>query len=105
VLDIIHYVASTAERGLTYGRSKVPIQIWCGANFVACTDMRRSGLFWWGDLAGKLQAANDARLHHGRRVPGMWGCNEGGDVVAQAAEGGFHAVLGAVARGDNCDFV
>jgi hypothetical protein len=109
MLDIIRYVASTAERGLTYGQSKMPIQIWCDANFVTCTDTRCSvsGRWFvlWGHLVGKLQTANDSRFHHGRQVPGMWGCNEGGTVVAQAAEGGFHAVSGAVARGGNCDFV
>ena len=46
MLDIIRYVASTAERGITYGRSAVPVEIWCDANFVACTDTRRSVSGW-----------------------------------------------------------
>jgi hypothetical protein len=46
MLDIIRYVASTAEHGLTYGRSKVPIQIWCDANFAACTDTRCNVSGW-----------------------------------------------------------
>jgi hypothetical protein len=46
MLDIICYVASTAERGLTYGWSEVPIQVWCDANFAACTDTRRSVSGW-----------------------------------------------------------
>jgi hypothetical protein len=46
MLDIIRCVASTAEHSLTYGRPKVPLQIWCHANFAACTDTRRSVSGW-----------------------------------------------------------
>jgi hypothetical protein len=42
MLDVICYVASTAERGITYGRSGTPKDIWCHANFAECPDTRRS---------------------------------------------------------------
>jgi hypothetical protein len=46
LLDVIRYVASTADRGITYGQSETPIEIWCGANFAACPDTRRSVTGW-----------------------------------------------------------
>jgi hypothetical protein len=46
MLDVICYVASTAERGIPYGRSGTPINIWCDANFAACPDTRRSVSGW-----------------------------------------------------------
>jgi hypothetical protein len=42
MLNIIRYVGSTADRGITYGGSDVPVQVWCDANFAACLDTRRS---------------------------------------------------------------
>jgi hypothetical protein len=46
MLDVIRYVGSTAERGITYGQSTVPVAIWCGANFAGCPDTRRSVSGW-----------------------------------------------------------
>ena len=46
LLDVVRYVGSTAERGITYGTSRVPIGIWCDANFAACKDTRRSTTGW-----------------------------------------------------------
>jgi hypothetical protein len=42
MLDVIGYVGSTAERGITNGQSSVPVAIWCDANFSGCPDTRRS---------------------------------------------------------------
>jgi hypothetical protein len=42
MLDVIRYVGSTAERGITYGQSSVPVAIWYDANFVGCPDTWRS---------------------------------------------------------------
>jgi hypothetical protein len=36
------YVGGTAGRGITYGRSVAPVQIYCDANFASCRDTRRS---------------------------------------------------------------
>jgi hypothetical protein len=50
MLDVIRYVASTAERGITYGRSSSRIDIWCD-KFAACPDIRRSVswvVVWFG---------------------------------------------------------
>jgi hypothetical protein len=33
MLDVIWYVGSTAERGIAYGQSSVPVKIWCDAKF------------------------------------------------------------------------
>jgi hypothetical protein len=44
--DVIQYVASTVERGITYGRSAVPVEIFCDANFAAFVDKRRSVSEW-----------------------------------------------------------
>jgi hypothetical protein len=46
LIDIVRYVGSTAERGITYGRSSTPIETWCDANFAACLDTRRSTTGW-----------------------------------------------------------
>jgi hypothetical protein len=46
LLNVIRYVASTADRGITYGKSDTPIEIWCDANFAACPDTRRSVTGW-----------------------------------------------------------
>jgi hypothetical protein len=46
MLDVIRYVGSTAERGITYGKSSVPVAIWCDANFAGCPDTRRSVSGW-----------------------------------------------------------
>ena len=42
LVEIVRYVGSTAERGITYGHTDVPLEIWCDANFAACADSRRS---------------------------------------------------------------
>ena len=46
LLDIIRYVGCTADRGITYGRSTTPIEMWCDANFGACPNTRRSVTGW-----------------------------------------------------------
>jgi hypothetical protein len=46
MLDIIRYVGSTADRGITYGQSESPMGVWCDANFAACLDTRRSTTGW-----------------------------------------------------------
>jgi hypothetical protein len=46
MLDVIRYVISTAERGITYGHSTVPVAIWCDANFAGYPDTRRSVSGW-----------------------------------------------------------
>jgi hypothetical protein len=46
MLDIVRYVCGTADRGITYGRSKVPVEFWCDASFAACLDTRRSVTRW-----------------------------------------------------------
>jgi hypothetical protein len=46
VLDVVRYVGSTAQRGITYGHSSAPIETWCDANFAACQDTRRSTTGW-----------------------------------------------------------
>ena len=45
-LDVIRYVGSTSARGITFGLSNVPLEIWCDANFAACQDTRRSTTGW-----------------------------------------------------------
>lgn len=42
LLHLITYVGCTAERGITYGRSAEPLQVFCDANFATCLDTRRS---------------------------------------------------------------
>jgi hypothetical protein len=54
LLDVVRYVGSTAERGLTYGTSAVPVEIWCDANFAACLDTRRSTTGWGVKMFGCL---------------------------------------------------
>ncbi|MEY2931251.1 MAG: hypothetical protein RL033_2000 [Pseudomonadota bacterium] len=46
LVDVVRYVGSTAERGITYGHTAVPVEIWCDANFAACADTRRSTTGW-----------------------------------------------------------
>jgi hypothetical protein len=46
LLDVVGYVACTADRGITYGQSDTPIEIWCDANFAACPDTRHSVTGW-----------------------------------------------------------
>jgi hypothetical protein len=43
---LIRYVGGTAQRGITYGRSSVPVRTWCDANYAACVDSRRSTTGW-----------------------------------------------------------
>jgi Reverse transcriptase (RNA-dependent DNA polymerase) len=52
MLDVVRYVGSTAERGVTFGRTAVPLQIWCDANFAACQDTRRSTTGWVVSMYG-----------------------------------------------------
>jgi hypothetical protein len=46
MLDVIRYVGSTADRGITCGCSESPTEVWCDANFAACLDTRRSTTGW-----------------------------------------------------------
>jgi hypothetical protein len=46
MMDVLRYVGSTAERGITYGQSSVPVSIWCDANFAGCPDTRHSVSGW-----------------------------------------------------------
>jgi hypothetical protein len=45
-LDVVRYVGCTAGRGITYGRTAAPLEMWCDANFAACLDTRRSTTGW-----------------------------------------------------------
>lgn len=45
-LGVVSYVGSTAQRGITFGRSQEAVQLWCDANFAACRDTRRSTTGW-----------------------------------------------------------
>jgi hypothetical protein len=42
MLNVIRYVDCTSDRGITYGHTDVPVQLWCDANVAACFDTRRS---------------------------------------------------------------
>jgi hypothetical protein len=46
MLSVIEYVGCTAERGITYGHMRVPVEMWCDANFASCLDTRRSATGW-----------------------------------------------------------
>jgi hypothetical protein len=46
MLDVVRYVGSTAERGLTFGGIDKPMGFLCDANFAACQDTRRSITDW-----------------------------------------------------------
>jgi hypothetical protein len=46
MLNVIRYVGCTADRGITYGHTGVPVEMWCDANFAACLDTRRSVFGW-----------------------------------------------------------
>jgi hypothetical protein len=46
LIDVVRYVGSTAERGITYGHTAAPLETWCDANFAACMDTRRSTTGW-----------------------------------------------------------
>ena len=52
LMDLIRYVGTTAERGIMYGRSHLPLGIWCDANFAACLDTRRSTTGWVVSMYG-----------------------------------------------------
>jgi hypothetical protein len=52
MLDVVRYVGSTAARGLTYGHAAAPMELWCDANFAACTDTRRSTTGWVAPMYG-----------------------------------------------------
>jgi hypothetical protein len=53
MLDIVRYVDSTAARGLTYGHTAAPLELWCDANFAACSDTRRSTTGWVATMFGR----------------------------------------------------
>jgi hypothetical protein len=46
MFDVIRFVGSTADRGITYGSSRSPVGVWCDANFAACLNTRRSTTGW-----------------------------------------------------------
>ena len=52
LLDVLRYVGSTAERGITYGHTNAPLEAWCDANFAACRDTRRSTTGWVAVMYG-----------------------------------------------------
>ena len=52
VLDVVHYVGSTATRGLTYGHAAAPMELWCDANFASCTESRQSTTGWVPTMHG-----------------------------------------------------
>ena len=39
---VLRYVKGTTGRGITYGRSTTPIEVWTDADYAACKDTRRS---------------------------------------------------------------
>ena len=45
-MDLVRYVGCNAARGITFGLSQAPLEIWCDANFAACQDTRRSTTGW-----------------------------------------------------------
>ena len=45
-VDIVRYVGCTAERGIIFGHTSVPLEIWCDANFAACQGTRRNTTGW-----------------------------------------------------------
>jgi hypothetical protein len=46
MLDVIRYVGSTAEHGITYGQFTVPVAVWFVVNFAGCLDTRRIVSGW-----------------------------------------------------------
>jgi Reverse transcriptase (RNA-dependent DNA polymerase) len=46
LVEVVRYVGGTASRGITYGHTKTPVEIWGDANFAACLDTRRSTTGW-----------------------------------------------------------
>jgi hypothetical protein len=54
LLGVVRYVGRTAALGITYGRSRVPVIIWCDANFAACQDSRRSTTGWAVTMYGGI---------------------------------------------------
>ena len=71
MLDVVRYVGSTAARGLTYGHAAAPMELWCDANFAACTDTRRSTTGWvasgrWRGFLGEPEAADGSSANDGR---------------------------------------
>lgn len=52
LLDVVRYVGSTASRGITYGHSGCPVQLFCDANFASCQDTRRSTTGWCATMYG-----------------------------------------------------
>jgi hypothetical protein len=41
VLDVIRFVGSTADCGITYGCSRSPVRVWCNSNSAAYLNTRR----------------------------------------------------------------
>lgn len=52
MLNLIRYMGGTAERGITYGRTRVPVKSWCDSNFASCLDTRRSITGWGVTMYG-----------------------------------------------------
>jgi hypothetical protein len=45
-LNVIRYVGCTLDRGITYGHTGLPVEMWCDANFAVCLDMRGIVSVW-----------------------------------------------------------
>jgi hypothetical protein len=46
MLNAICHVGCTSDRGITYGHTVVPVEMWCHAKFAACLDTQRSVSGW-----------------------------------------------------------
>jgi hypothetical protein len=46
MLNVTRYVGCTSNRGITYGHTGVPMEMWFDAKFAACLDTRRSVSGW-----------------------------------------------------------
>jgi hypothetical protein len=69
LLDVVRSVGSSAARGITYGRKRLPLGFWCDAKFAAFQDTRRSTTGWVvtmyrGDVSwsGEKQATTAASM-------------------------------------------
>jgi hypothetical protein len=82
MLDVVRYVGSTAQRGITYGQGSVPVQVWADANFATCLDSRRSTTGWVVSMYGGAVS---------------WGSKKQPTVAVSTMEAEYQA-CGAVAR-------
>jgi hypothetical protein len=52
LLNVVCYVGSTAERGITFGGTERALGSWCDTNFAVCQDTRRSTTGWNATMYG-----------------------------------------------------